>query len=516
MEARLEVVAGPGYDATVTITAGVDKNARLVLADTETAGTDDGSYFEIVNEGTANDFPVLSITDGRYKMMSIVDRGATGDLVITGDAQFGGPDSVGPRSLTVQSSEEASIEIISGQNSDATVSITAGVDMDAKLVLTDSAAGAAGASFELLNDGAGSAAGAYPVFRITDGANTMLSITDRGDIGDLHVSGSALFGGPAAGGDRDITVQSSGEAKVEVVSGAGNDAVVTITAGADQDAKLILEDPADGALGSVFEIYNDGGEAEPTLRITDGFNNMLSLTDKGNTALLEVTGDGVFGSATAPGDRSLTVQSGGAASVSVLSGGDNDAVVTISAGEGKDAKLVFIDPAEGTAGSVFELVNKGGAALPTLQITDGEATLIELTDTGLAGDLMVTGTVECVNFESSGTVTLGTDGEDEIIINGHIRQVPARRARRARPTSCSTRGTKPWANHAWGHAGTEWPTLACKRQCPPKPQRPHHAAHAVGVRTSEPWRRSGSVWSGRVWSARSRTWSSTRTRTGTC
>ena len=54
------------------------------------------------------------------------------------------------------------------------------------------------------------------------------------------------------------------------------------------------------------------------------------------------------------------------------------------------AKLVFIDPAEGTAGSVFELVNKGDALRPTLQITDGEATLIELTDTGTAGDLMVT------------------------------------------------------------------------------------------------------------------------------
>ena len=45
-----------------------------------------------------------------------------------------------------------------------------------------------------------------------------------------------------------------------------------------------------------------------------------------------MTGDGVFGSQTAVGDRSLTVQSGGAASVSVISGGANDAVVTISAG----------------------------------------------------------------------------------------------------------------------------------------------------------------------------------------
>ena len=132
------------------------------------------------------------------------------------------------------------------------MTITAGVNMDAKLILADSADGT-GARFELFNDGSASSSadncptGNCPVFRITDGTDTMMSITDRGDIGDLYVSGSALFGGPAAGGDRDITVQSSGEAKVSVISGPGNDAVVTITAGEDQDAKLILEDPADGA-----------------------------------------------------------------------------------------------------------------------------------------------------------------------------------------------------------------------------------------------------------------------------
>ena len=30
--------------------------------------------------------------------------------------------------------------------------------------------------------------------------------------------------------------------------------------------------------------------------------------------------------------------------------------------------------------------------------------------------------VRCVNFESSGTVTLGNGLEDEVVINGHIRQ----------------------------------------------------------------------------------------------
>ena len=47
----------------------------------------------------------------------------------------------------------------------------------------------------------------------------------------------------------------------------------------------------------------------------------------------------------AAGPRTLTVQSGGQASMNVISGGSNDAVVTISAGADKDAKLVFVDPA---------------------------------------------------------------------------------------------------------------------------------------------------------------------------
>ena len=44
------------------------QDARLVLADTNSDGTV-GSHFEIVNDGTANTYPALSITDGTYTMM---------------------------------------------------------------------------------------------------------------------------------------------------------------------------------------------------------------------------------------------------------------------------------------------------------------------------------------------------------------------------------------------------------------------------------------------------------------
>eukprot|EP01043_Picozoa_sp_COSAG02_P008019 COSAG02_NODE_249_length_27097_cov_30.179155_8_plen_2297_part_00 len=437
MEAKLEVIAGEGYDAVVTVTAGVDKSARIVLSD---ASSSAGSHFEIVNEGIENDYPQLRITDGDNTMLSITDRGSSGELLVTGDGLIGGPDSVGPRSLSVLSSDEASIQVLSGDSSDAAVTILAGVDKSAKLVLQDAdtvdsngIVTASGARFELLNDGSTE----FPTFKITDGTDLMMSITDRGPVGDLYVSGSATFGGPDAVGDREVLVQSTGEASVNVISGPGNDAVVTIAAGTHQDAKLILEDPADGADSSVFEIYNDGDDAvghEPTLRITDGStmdadgvtvlpgNTMLALIDKGQTSLLEVSGDGVFGSSTAMGDRTLTVQSGGAASVSVISGGDNDASVTITAGNNRDAKVRFVDPADGADGAVFEIVNSGAAGPPTLEIRDGTNTLVRITDNGVTGDMEVSGTVECDNFQASGRVQLGNDLADEVQINGHIRQ----------------------------------------------------------------------------------------------
>ena len=44
------------------------------------------------------------------------------------------------------------------------------------------------------------------------------------------------------------------------------------------------------------------------------------------------------------------------------------------------------------------VITSGRACLfQTLRITDGPNMLIQLTDTGTAGDLMVSGTVECVN-----------------------------------------------------------------------------------------------------------------------
>jgi hypothetical protein len=421
------VESGDAYDATVTITAGIDRDSKLILADTagSSAGSV-GSSFEIINVGASNVNPELQITNGVSLMATFIDKGDTGDLQVTGDGVIGGPDSIGPRSLLVQSTEEASLEVVSGASRDAILTITSGVDRNAKLQLVDPADGTDGSTFNLFNYGADND---FPKFKITDvDDNELLHVVDKGDTGDFYVSGSAIFGGPSAFGERSLTVQSDDSAAMNVVSGAGNDATFTITAGDNHDAKLMLVDPASGLAGSTFNIFNNGGEnVEPELRITDVDDNvMMTLTDRGSTATLAVTGDATFGGPDAVGPRSVTVQAGGTggiASMEIISGNVDDAILTINSGADQDSKLVFVDTASGIDGATFELVNRGGEnVLPAFEITDGVNTLITIKDNGAFGDMEVSGKVDCVNFVASGSVTLGDGLADEIVINGHIRQ----------------------------------------------------------------------------------------------
>jgi hypothetical protein len=184
------------------------------------------------------------------------------------------------------------VHVLAGPDSDAFVKLESGLDQRATLIWANPGFGAAGSEFKMFNDGAQQT---YPTLRISDGdENVMLSIFDIGELGNIHVTGNGLFGGPDAIGLRTLTVQSTDEAQMNVIAAGASEAVLQITSGPDQRSILILMDPSDTD-PSEFHILNDGTQFLPTMRITDGTNEMLKIQDKGTTGDLIVSGNGQFG-----------------------------------------------------------------------------------------------------------------------------------------------------------------------------------------------------------------------------
>jgi hypothetical protein len=233
--ADIYAIAGIGYDASVTVTSGSNQDAMIVLRDPAQGFA--GSMFEIVNKGSAAE-PTLLITDGLNTMVKIEDTGDYGNMQVTGNAQFGAADITEDRVLSVLSGMTAKLEVVSGPSYDATIEITAGIDRDARLILSDiSGPGAPGGMFTLSNIGSEND---FPMFQVTNGVHDMISIIDKGSTGDLHVSGNGVIGGEDAVGQRMLTVQSSEEAKVDIISGDSRDASLVVTAGIDRDAIIAL------------------------------------------------------------------------------------------------------------------------------------------------------------------------------------------------------------------------------------------------------------------------------------
>ena len=287
--------------------------------------------FYTVHEGDlAERLRISSEGDFKLNTDKVILRAGTGNTEIAGDVFVGGlPDA---RHVTVSSLEaEAVVRIMSGGSSDA------------KLVFT-SPFGNQTSTFEIVNDGT---AFTEPVLRFTDGLNDLMTITDKGTTGDLFVSGNVDIGTPTSPGTHSLVVQSGAQAELVVRSGEDSDATIVVTSGIDQKARLVLVDPAADGAGSTFEVYNDGAENEfPALRIADGDGNvMMSVIDMGDTGDLHVTGDGVIGSVSSTGPRSLQVVSNDTSAINVIAGGDSDAIMAITSGNNQKAILRLVDPA---------------------------------------------------------------------------------------------------------------------------------------------------------------------------
>lgn len=444
-------------DATITLTSGANQHARLILSDMVVPdGT--GSSFEIVHAGTSDlvDNSTLRFIDGTHTMMDVIDRGNVGDLLVTGSFGIGNSNSTGPRSLTVQSKLQSSLQIISGNTSDAYITVTSGYEMDAKLVMADGYSGT-GPAFELFNDGSENE---FSTLRLTDGsdASTLLSVKDKGNTADLVVTGAATVGGPGSntcglslGGyhsrwhtcngacvpstaslvcSRSVDIRSLAQSSVSVH--ADNDAEVLIKSGPNKHASLVLGD-AGGVAPSYFELYNDGSTVQgtPTLSFTDGTGRLLSLHSSGadGATLLSLV-DATFSSGQA-GDniRELTVLSGGSAALNIESGKSSSAELRLQAGPNLDSRLLFDDPDESI--SVFELVNignttNGAGDTPMLVLSDGKNRIVSISAAEnyaeSEGNIKISGTLQCEGFSTGGTAVFGTGPEDYITLKGHIAQ----------------------------------------------------------------------------------------------
>jgi hypothetical protein len=400
--AQLRLQSGQDQDSILRITSGPGRKASLRLVDPAEDG--DGATFTLLNDG--GDLR-LRDTDG-YTMLSVVDRGRTGDLMVSGDGVIGSKQSPGNRMLTVQANATAEINVLAGGLHPALLSVTSGPDRRSVLALLDPAAGNAGSRFELFNDGARLGSPGLVLHGYGLGAQqppqTMFTLVDEGTSSSLVMSGGGHIGGPSARQLRTLTVQSgTGGATVEIKAGPASVARALLTAGAQQHARLVVTNPGQPLNGRSFELFVDGQAPQPTLRITDGLdaaavnggaaNQLLQLLDTGLYGQLRVTGNGQFGDPSAQGRRSLTVQSAMQSEMRVVSGASAPASIKIVAAVNQNAKLVLQDPGgvDGIVPAGFEILNYGGATLPTLRVTNGEDTLLSLVDRGSSGDLQLTG-----------------------------------------------------------------------------------------------------------------------------
>lgn len=394
--AEIDVIAGSESDAVLKITSGQDRESSLVLIDP--ASGDEGSEFHIVNAGAEHSYPTMRFTDGEYDMMSLIDKGTTGDLHVTGSGLVGSPAATNDIVLTVESATEAFVEVKVETAATASTQLISGGDQNSKIVLADSADPQK--TFEIFNEGS-SAESALTFCTMSPCEAKLMQVVRReqvlseGSTGDLVVNGNALLGGPTAVGTRTLRVVSSLAAEIKVLSGPTAEAQVMVQSGPNMDSKLVLVDPSAGAAGSVFELVNRGTEVTPTLQITDGTNNLLTITDQGTTGDLVITGSGLFGGSSVMEDRTLSVRSGMQAQLNVVSVGTEEATVTVTAGVDKKARMVLSGALVGANNNQFEILNDGTQNLePKLRIGDGTYDFLVITDAGdTTGDMLVTGSM---------------------------------------------------------------------------------------------------------------------------
>ena len=282
--AEMNIIGGRTSNAELNIRAPQDQDAILTLSEEE-------HQFDLLRDGVTNRFVVRSsgstdqllsvapttgnlLLRGELKIghdedvpMFLVNQ-FTGDTAMQGDLTVGGHDVPGPRAATIQSRDDtATLSVISGQNSNAEIYISAPDSADAIMTFNEGID-----SFHMLNDGS------TKKFTISDGTNDLLTLSKgdgntylRGSLkvghdeanpmfvveslnGDTSMRGDMVVGGPHISGPRAMTIRSHDDtAALHIIAGASMNSELSVQAADDHDAIITL---AEG--NKRFHILNDG------------------------------------------------------------------------------------------------------------------------------------------------------------------------------------------------------------------------------------------------------------------
>jgi len=140
------------------------------------------------------------IDNNGHTMVTLQQQSANALLLVSGEALIGGS---GDSSVAVRADAAALLKTVAGTFSHTVVAITAGVNKDASLVFTDTAAGVDGAQFNVVNRGAENAAA---MLDVTDGVHTLLKCVDAGITGDLVITGEFKCSTAASSGRVNIGI----------------------------------------------------------------------------------------------------------------------------------------------------------------------------------------------------------------------------------------------------------------------------------------------------------------------
>ena len=403
-QAELSITAGDGeFGASATLISGPDQSASLVLSvqsAPDAVGTPEELYaLELANVGSAAT-PMLQLIHKDAELLTLTDEGERGDLAVSGNLILGDRSSDAARSLAIESQARADLIVVSGIASDSVLQVMSGAGQDAQFRLEDTTEGNA-ATFSFKNSGSDNA------LKVVDATNSlMLAVYDKGEVGDLEATGDALFGDVNTGAARALTITAGTQANLDVMAGLNSNADISLLSATGNTAAVELR----SSNKTGFRVHPGGPSAlsgtASALRIavpaaTDASSSQLlgeltqdivAVIDRGPTGDLHCSGDVVVGAIQGEksytGDRWLKLDSHAKSSLAVHSGDFDDASVELLSGPRQNSALRL----EQLDGAVFEIgLNHASLQSPSLDITDGNANMMVVTDRGSTGNLLVTG-----------------------------------------------------------------------------------------------------------------------------